>query len=74
MKASRLARGTSQADEARAIGISVALLRELEAGRAQPTARVAALLETAFGESVRGLLKRLPASHRLPQLRQPIAS
>lgn len=57
LKLWRLQGQLTQTDAARQCGISVALYRELEAGRAKPSDRVAALLQEAVGESAVRLLK-----------------
>ncbi len=57
LKFHRLRAGETQAEAAARCGISIALLRELEAGRANPSERVATLLETAYGTRVDRLLR-----------------
>jgi len=57
LKLWRLQAQLTQAEAAQRCGVSIGLYRELEAGRARPSDRVAALLEKAVGESAVRLLK-----------------
>ena len=57
LKLERLKIGETQAQAAERIGISVGLLRELEAGRAIPSDRVSALLARAYRAPTPRLLR-----------------
>lgn len=63
LKKLRLLEGDTQAGCAAKVGISPGLLREIEAGRAIPSPRVANLLEQAFGKPTTALLR--PAKRRM---------
>ena len=69
LRAAREAARLSQPELAQRIGISDALLRELEAGRAKPSPRVAQLLRDAFGEPAALLLTPIRVLPALPDLR-----
>jgi hypothetical protein len=57
LKLNRLAARRTQQQEAKRVGVSVALWRELETGRAIPSDRVAALIERRYGVPAHQLLR-----------------
>jgi len=58
LKLERLRAGETQSEAASRVGISVALFRELEAGRARPSDRVAGLLERTYRVATSRLLRQ----------------
>ena len=59
LKIRRLRVNETQAQAAARVGISIALFREIEAGPAIPSVRVAMLLEKAFQAAAARLLRRV---------------
>lgn len=67
LKIRRIVDGETQSAAAVRIGISAALLRELEAGRALPSRRIASLLEAAYGVAASSLLAPVKQSSAPPE-------